>query len=152
MLIPWQQANVIINVTQEKVLVRLTDYDLASIWSDSYQAMETYACIKWQAPEVLTNLSLRASKAADVYAFAMLAVEVFTGNHPFPETKRINKVLEAILAGERPLRPIGIPDDVLELVGECWVEDSEARPEIGDVVKRLELCREICHPGTVLIL
>ena len=146
MLIPWQQANVVINVTQEeKVLVRLTDYDLASIWSDSDQAiwsdsdqaMETYTCFRWQAPEVLTNVAERLPEPTDVFSFAMLAVEVFTGNHPFPDIKGINFAL-AILAGNRPARPKNIPDDVWELVEKCWNDNPGARPEIGDVVKRLE--------------
>ena len=137
MLIPWQQANVIINVTQEKVLVRLTDYDLASIWHEPLIYMsDVTEHWRWLAPEMIRNSCV--SLSVDVFAFAMLAVEVFTGNHPFPEIKNNIEVLLAILAGNRPARPTNIPDDVWELVEKCWNANLGARPKIGKVVEGLK--------------
>ena len=98
------------------------------------------------APEII-NLShddgempVIESKAADVFAFAMLAVEVFTGEVPFvgqtPTT-----AASRVLRGERPEIPqnaqqIGLTAEMWKFLGTCWHQDPKKRPTVGKVVKK----------------
>lgn len=97
---------------------------------------------RWLAPEIITpatsELSLvEMTKPADVFSFAMLAVEMYTGLVPFI-VKRKAEVLRAISEGERPGRPKRMADDVWKLVTRCWNPKPNRRPAIGDVEKRLQ--------------
>ena len=63
------------------------------------------------------------SKAADLLAFGMFAVEVFTGKIPFEEQKKEEVVLR-ISRGGRPEMPenaqaIGLTDEMWKLLESC---------------------------------
>ena len=78
------------------------------------------------------------SKPADVFAFAMFTVEVFSGREPF-EGQRNEAVMQLILQGGRPEMPgnaqvLGLTDEMWKLVQSCWQQNPEERPTIGEVV------------------
>ena len=80
------------------------------------------------------------SKAADVFAFGMFAVEVFTGKIPFEEQKNEAVVLR-ISQGGRPEMPgnaqaIGLTVEIWNLLESCWRQDPKKRPTMGEVVRR----------------
>ena len=80
------------------------------------------------------------SKAADVFAFAMFAVEVFTGKIPFGEQKNEAVVLR-ISQGGRPEMPgnaqaIGLSVEIWNLLESCWRQDPKKRPTMAEVVRR----------------
>ena len=82
------------------------------------------------------------SKAADVFAFGMFAVEVFTGRIPFEEQKNEAVVLR-ILRGGRPEMPengqaVGLTDEMWKLLESCWQENPRKRPAMEEVVRRLQ--------------
>ena len=81
------------------------------------------------------------SKAADVFAFGMLAVEVFTGKIPFQEQKNEAAVLY-ILRGDRPEMPknaqaVGLRVEIYKLMEHCWRHNPKKRPFMKEVVRRL---------------
>ena len=80
------------------------------------------------------------SKPADVFAFAMLTVEVLTGKVPFEELKN-EAVVPWVLRGGRPKMPesaraMGLTDEVWELLESYWQQDPEKRPTMGEVAGR----------------
>ena len=82
----------------------------------------------------------RESKAADMFAFGMLAVEVFTGKIPFVEQAN-QEVVFQILGGVRPRTPenakeVGLTAEMWELIKSCGLENPRKRPTIGEVVVR----------------
>ena len=82
------------------------------------------------------------SKAADVFAFGMVAAEVFTGERPF-EGKSDSGAAHQILEGERPDLPqdathIGLTAQMRELLQMCWHKDPAERPTIDEVVTVLK--------------
>ena len=82
------------------------------------------------------------TKPGDVFSFAMLAVEVFTGKIPFEE-QRNEMVALRISEGGRPEMPkdaleVGLTDEVWKLLESCWQRDPKKRPTMGEVVRRWE--------------
>ena len=80
------------------------------------------------------------SKAADVFAFGMLAVEVFTGKIPFEERKN-QAVVHRISQGGRPGMPghseaVGLTVEIWNLLESCWQQDPKKRPAMEGVVRR----------------
>ena len=83
---------------------------------------------------------MRESKAADVFAFGMLAVEIFTGKTPFVGQENGAVVLQ-ILRGVRPKMPdnaqeVGLTVEMWKLIESCWQQNPKKRPSIGEIVVR----------------
>lgn len=140
-------ANVVID---RKGHARLTEYGLAPINSDpSFTVAATPGSVgasRWLAPEIIaparkgTATPVMESKAADVFAFGMFAVEVFTGKIPFEEQKNEAVVLR-ISQGGRPEIPknageVGLTDEIWSLLGDCWNQNPKKRPTMEEVVMR----------------
>ena len=143
MLILWQQANVIIH---NKVAC-LTEYGLFPILcGDRFSAADTpgsEGMQRWQAPEILipprsNGEAVYGSEPADVFAFAMLAAEVFTGRVPFGETVTKEVATRMITDGHRPELPAEIEEQTQMLIGKCWNKKPKKRPDVGNVVANLE--------------
>lgn len=79
------------------------------------------------------------SKAADVFAFAMFAVDVFTGEIPFEEQKNKAVVLR-IPRGSGPEIPrnaqgVGLTSEMWRLLENCWQQNPSKRPTMEEVVE-----------------
>ncbi|KAL0576279.1 Rho guanine nucleotide exchange factor, partial [Marasmius crinis-equi] len=93
---------------------------------------------RWLSPELLQGGTL-TSKESDVYAYACVCYEIFTGLSPFHEIPNEMAVALQVLAGRRPLRPQstpGIPDAMWSLMEECWAAQPSSRPRADDVLIR----------------
>ena len=99
---------------------------------------------RWLAPEIMgascgaNSVSVMESKPADVFAFAMLTVEVFSGRMPF-EGWRNEAVMRIVLQGGRPEMPgnarvVGLTGEMWKLVESCWQQNPEKRPTMEEVV------------------
>ena len=87
-----------------------------------------------------TTVPVMESKAADVFAFGMFAVEVFTGKVPFEEQKNEAVVLR-ISQGGRPEMPrdahaVGLTGEMWSVFESCWRQDPKKRPKIQEVVRK----------------
>jgi len=80
------------------------------------------------------------TKASDIYAFAMLMIEVFTGKIPFNNKKNDSSVIFSVLGGKRPEMPSFLEkNECLEaLVKRCWDQDPSKRPNANEVYTDLE--------------
>ena len=101
---------------------------------------------RWLAPEIINpsrmgnTIPVMESKSADVFAFAMFAVEVFTGKIPF-EGQKNEAVVLFILDGGRPevpgsSRAEGLTSEMWALLQRCWQQNPKKRPTTEEVVKR----------------
>ncbi|KAF9455741.1 kinase-like domain-containing protein [Collybia nuda] len=131
----------------------LADFGLSSV-VDS-QGLKTPALssgdpkggtVRFQAPELNDpNIVNLRSQASDIYAFAFVCYEIFTGNYPFPHIFNHWAVIMKVVEGERPLRPVGslyfdrgLTDHMWALMQDCWVHDPAHRPTASEIVhKRL---------------
>ena len=101
---------------------------------------------RWLAPELITptrkgaGMPVMETKAADVFAFGMLAVEVFTGKVPFEEQKNEAVVL-LISRGGRPEMPrnsqeVGLTAEMWSVIQSCWQQNPKKRLTMQEVVRR----------------
>ena len=128
----------------------MTEYGLAPIYSDSsFTVAATPGSVgtsRLLAPELMIqtrkggSIPVMESKPADVFAFGMLAVEVFTGKIPFDE-QRNQAVVHRISQGGRPEMPgnaeaVGLTVEMWYLLESCWQQDPKKRPAMEGVVRR----------------
>ncbi|KAJ6527617.1 kinase-like domain-containing protein [Mycena vulgaris] len=98
---------------------------------------------RWMAPELLNyHDEFKRTKACDVYAFACLCIEIYTGGRPFWNIKPDAAVAIQILEQKRPPRPssLGPPDGtramsdgLWAIVGACWAHEPSDRPDMNKV-------------------
>jgi serine/threonine protein kinase len=101
-----------------------------------------HGTLRWMAPELFdpdaSSYSLTVS--SDIYALAMVFLEVLTGKLPFSEFNSDFHVSTAVVKGRRPRRPTGIPeltDDLWRLIEDCWEQEASQRPDITTILGRL---------------
>lgn len=143
------QANVVMSASGD---AQVCDYGLSLITSNpSFTIAATPGVVgtsRWLAPEIInppSNSSSKpstSSKPADVFAFAMLAVEVFTGKVPFGSMKN-EAVVISIAKGKRPEKPpaaeeLGLTADMWRFIEKCWNQNPSERPNITEVVDAWE--------------
>ena len=110
--------------------------------------------LRWMAPELLEGKT-DASKESDVYAFGMVMYEVrvhhnisigyaihrykvLAGVAPFVDSPPTTVAVQ-VLSGRRPDRPKHASlNEVWDLAQCCWGQEPLHRPDISEVVSRLE--------------
>lgn len=103
------------------------------------------------APEVMEGREY--TRAADVYSFAMVAYEMYTGIIPFKGLRAI-QLMFMVTEGQRPVIDEGIfPRTLGKLIEKCWNADPEARPDFDTIMMDLigeNLEKEMTTMGTVI--
>ena len=139
------QANVVISETGT---AQVCDYGLRPIISNPIftiaTALGAIESSRWSAPELLytsepDSKPATLSKSADVFAFAMLAVEVFSGKVPFWSMTSVPAAIQ-IVDGKRPAKPqaaeqLGLSGEMWKFIGKCWSVNPSQRPTIDEVVR-----------------
>lgn len=120
---------------------------------------------RWRAPELLAlsikpkdkekNKTFRPTKKSDMYSFAMVIIEVrsprphldfcnsisqiFTGEHPF-DSYSDEQVILLLSQGSRPEKPVHrhFTSRMWSLTKKCWGKDPNRRPDMQEVLKKLE--------------
>lgn len=69
--------------------------------------------------------------------------KVFTGLYPFHESRLDAQVINKVMTGKRPLqpdyaRPLGLTDEVWQIMERCWREDRRKRPRISSALQDLK--------------
>ncbi|KAG5724543.1 putative serine/threonine-protein kinase [Termitomyces sp. T112] len=110
----------------------------------------TGGAVRWQAPELFDpeRDDVRSTEASDIYAWACVAYEIFTGQIPFAHLNRNTVIITKITSGERPARPPdsspswglwGLTEDIWMLIRTCWHGDPVRRPTVGMIIEQLEM-------------
>ncbi|KAJ6450245.1 kinase-like domain-containing protein [Mycena sanguinolenta] len=139
-------ANILINALGQPCLA---DFGLA-ILADSLATMtssstsNTRGNVRWLPPEVLNPTQfgggyLRKDPAVDVYSFAGLCYEVYTGEIPYYAQRSDFQVMTDVLGGIRPARPLAsmtrgeLSDAVWDCMEKCWAHVPSERPTMYEV-------------------
>ncbi|CAL1693910.1 unnamed protein product [Somion occarium] len=135
-------ANVLIS---DDMTAQVTDFGLITFARDCrdfYPLSNAYQ--RWNSPELIDPPSSSASKtgrtpASDVFAFAFVCTEVYSGQQPFGECNLL-QVHRKVLSGERPEMPTSpaMSSNLWSLVEMCWSQTAGDRPTMIDVVARMK--------------
>ena len=103
-------------------------------------------------PELFGFEKGRATKASDCYALGMVALEVLTGQPPFPGVSEL-MVMQKVLNCEHPGRPEGLwfTDGLWEILKQCWATQPKDRPSVEAVLECFVQASKIWQPDTLLL-
>ena len=99
----------------------------------------------WLAPELLTLHSQLPTKECDIYAFALILIEVFSREDPYD--KELVKILPSAVvkqvreSGIRPQLPRDYPNSIRQLTEFCWDTIPTNRPPFKKILKRLKAAK-----------
>jgi len=127
---------------RSKFIGRREYFTIPLAGSPRYMAPELTAEPDEDAYEARENGALpNVTKQTDVFAFAMVALEVLTGRLPFYYVRQDMQVAALLQDGRRPDRskcsPETFTDTMWALMAECWTQDPRRRPDMGMVVQHL---------------
>ncbi|KAF7299977.1 Kinase-like protein [Mycena kentingensis (nom. inval.)] len=122
----------------------LADFGLTN-FTDATSAMSSTThragSLRWMAPELIDpdrfGLRFLRTGATDVYAFACVALELYTQRPPFTGISETAAMLR-IIEGQRPARPEPAMSDALwDLVEDCWAHSPGKRPGMQVLTDRM---------------
>ncbi|KNZ73287.1 Serine/threonine-protein kinase HT1 [Termitomyces sp. J132] len=97
--------------------------------------------MSFEAPELVESESARTS-ASDIFAFGMACFEIFTGELPLSDKRRV--VTYKIHLGQRPKRPTGevhvqrgLSSTMWALMERCWSSSPKHRPTAAEILREL---------------
>lgn len=118
----------------------------------SSRTTSAHGTVLWTAPELL--LGRECTSKADVFSFAVVMYEIFTGHLPY-ESPHIATpvVISQVASGRlRPAIPIDMPKAVSDLLKFCWKQDHTKRPSFLELIGMLDKAYKICrNSGKILI-
>ncbi|BDA51599.1 probable Ephrin type-A receptor 5 at C-terminar half [Coccomyxa sp. Obi] len=115
---------------------KIADFGMARLISadGSHASTDEMGSLPYLAPETLQQGGL--TKAADVYSYAILLLELWSGEAAYQD-QNYHGVLYSVFSGHRPLMPADAPAPYRALIEDCWAADAKARPSFDDVITRL---------------
>ena len=122
----------------EDLICKVGNFEMARmIDEDIYEAQNgEKIAIKWAAPEsILYN---RCSIKSDVWSFGIVLYEIITfGRFPYLNITNV-EVKQRIQQGYRMPRPMGCPDELYDIMLNCWQEEPANRPTFETLLFQLE--------------
>ncbi|KAG6839081.1 hypothetical protein C0991_006147, partial [Blastosporella zonata] len=129
-------------------LSSVSDRDIIAMTSSSIASKG--GTVRWQAPELFDpekDEDIHNTAASDIYAWAGVAYEIFTGQVPFAHLLREAVIVTKVTSGERPALPPhsspswavwGLTEGIWALMQACWNADPMRRPMVSSIIEHLE--------------
>ncbi|KAG6827855.1 hypothetical protein H0H92_010245 [Tricholoma furcatifolium] len=143
-------ANVLVDDDMHCVI---SDFGQSEMKNEAYRLsgmVPPRGTLRWQAPELMsgeTQLALTA--AMDVYAFAILCVEILAmGRMPWPllDDEAADRETEQHARPKVPDTRFNTPL-MRVLLAQCWAQDPAARPPFERVVRDIDRLRSVLSSG-----
>ncbi|MCB1828303.1 MAG: protein kinase, partial [Coxiellaceae bacterium] len=126
-------------------VAKIADFGLSAIKKEvttlSNVNQSPMGTIPWMAPE-LFGFQPRYSTKSDIYAYAILLLEIATRKLPYHHVQDVNEIRIGVKAGERDTEALATVTDVPPfyslLIQQAWDQIPEKRPDASNIVKTLE--------------
>jgi serine/threonine protein kinase len=126
-------------LTQDGHSAKIIDFGVSQAASGlgSNDDGATFGSLQFMAPELFIQGGPRPSLACDVYSFAVVLAELWTGTTAWQDTER-RGIGECVVAGRRPfsldvMKGQGVPAPIIALIGKCWAQVPQNRPTFADL-------------------
>ncbi|BDA50829.1 probable mitogen-activated protein kinase kinase kinase 12 at C-terminar half [Coccomyxa sp. Obi] len=116
---------------------KIADFGMSQVLtgdSSKVSVADTHGSLPYVAPEVLQDGEV--AKRADVYSFAMLLLEMWSGKVAYSDDN-YHSVLFSIFSGRRPNIPDDVPSEYCALLKDCWTTEPKRRPSFAAAHARL---------------
>ncbi|KAI6030719.1 kinase-like domain-containing protein [Pisolithus orientalis] len=122
----------------------LTDYGISPLIDSSFSmtaAAPIRPTVRWLSPEQIDSFG-EVTREADVWAFGMTVLELFTRKPPYHDIPDTRNVIARILDGP-PARPTDqstcsrLTDEWWEICSLCWMDES-SRSAISDIANKIQ--------------
>ncbi|XP_057896930.1 receptor-interacting serine/threonine-protein kinase 1 [Melospiza georgiana] len=93
----------------------------------------------YMAPEHLRCVNAKPVEKSDVYSFGIVIWAIFANKEPYENGINETQICFGIMNGNRPdIKEITdkCPVQVIDLMKQCWDEDSEKRPTFAEISER----------------
>ena len=91
------------------------------------QTHEILGTAEWSAPEVLLKRVGSSTKAADVYALAVVCWECLNLSAPY-STHRLSEIIRIVTSGITLPFPQHTPLEIQQFLNQCWSTEASERP------------------------
>ncbi|KAK9103624.1 hypothetical protein Sjap_020878 [Stephania japonica] len=125
--------------------LKVTDFGLSKIAqekdSSNYKMTGGTGSYRYMAPEVYRRESY--GKNVDVFSFALIVHEMFQGG-PSQRTVGAEEIADrrAYEDSRPPLSSFLYPEEIKQLLRECWHKNPECRPSFEEIITKLETILE----------
>ncbi|KAF9784468.1 kinase-like domain-containing protein [Thelephora terrestris] len=135
-----KDTNIRISDSGTAMIAGFASATLPGIASEGVDESAESNASRWCSPEIIRSGGSELTKASDIYAFGMLAYEIFSGRMPFHDKLDTEAVMIVTTTNQRPPRPIHqeLSGELWHMIERCWQEDPSQRPTIQEVVAFLE--------------
>jgi serine/threonine protein kinase len=131
-----KRANILL--TQDGRSVKIIDFGISQTATTLANGLHAVGgTIPYTAPELFAKRLAQVSAACDVYSFAVVVAELWTGSVAWKRTRK-ELISHFVKDGQRPFSPDelkdkGVPASIIMLIVACWAQEPERRPSFDQL-------------------
>ncbi|XP_068646104.1 serine/threonine-protein kinase STY46-like [Aristolochia californica] len=119
----------------ENEVVKVADFGVARVQSQSGVMTAETGTYRWMAPEVIEHKPY--DHKADVFSFGVVLWELLTGKLPYEYLTPLQAAVGVVQKGLRPTIPKHTHPKLVELLERCWQQDPTLRPDFSEIIEIL---------------
>ncbi|KAI9032338.1 kinase-like domain-containing protein [Hyaloraphidium curvatum] len=127
-------ANILLD---EQGTAKITDFGISKKSEMAYKwnsRMSVQGSVYWMAPEVIRGKGYSAK--VDIWSLGCLALEMFTGQHPWSQFQDQTAALYRLgQPNPRPMIPTYLSAEAQDFLDKCFTFDPEARPTAAELLE-----------------
>ncbi|KAJ1403892.1 Serine-threonine/tyrosine-protein kinase, catalytic domain [Sesbania bispinosa] len=120
----------------ENELVKVADFGVARVQTQSGVMTAETGTYRWMAPEVIEHKPY--DQKADVFSFGIALWELLTGELPYSYLTPLQAAVGVVQKGLRPTIPKNTHPRLSELLQRCWQQDPKERPAFCEIIEILQ--------------
>lgn len=127
-------GNILLNRTSGPHSIQnvcVSDIEMCQSINEQKHQSKLFGVMPFTAPEVLKGE--RQSKSSNIYSLGMIFWCIISGQLPYSKFSHDSFLAYELCNGKRPMIPNGTPQDLVEILNQCWESDPSKRPSIHSI-------------------